>query len=72
MNAIIELRDSSGSSGLIQNRPRGERIFKDNAMNFYKKDSGSGVPLIDLGSSLKIMPLSTLEVVGIPRCRIVE
>lgn len=36
--AIIELTGSSGSSSLVQNRPRGWRRFEDNAINFYEKD----------------------------------
>lgn len=34
---IIELIDSLGGSGVLQNKPRGGRRFEDNVMVFYKK-----------------------------------
>lgn len=84
--AITELPNSSRSSGVVQNRPRGGRRSEDKAMVFYEKNSQPSHyrrplyvtaivhdmehALVDLGSSMNIMPLSMLEAIGISRSRL--
>lgn len=38
MKAIIELTDSSGGSGIIENRSDWRKGFEESAMIFYKRD----------------------------------